>query len=593
MQLVFLHVLMSLVGAIVLAAVLGLGAAALAPVAWPVALLGLVLGSGAVLSVEGMTGVGLTPIVAAGLAALAIVGSIRLGRLVSEHRGSRDGAVRRAYGARRDVRSGAFVLGTAWIGLAFLLLHAATPLFRADQWTYHLVIAKHVALAGRLVPPIVNDHVIFAGVYEYLLLLPRLFTMDDVVIHGLADAFTAILFAATTTALLRQLAQALRWTVPAGPLIALFVLMASPTYDMVTNAKPDILTIPCVLAVALTLVRREWIAFGFCAMAPMALKPTWAHAGVAAAAALVMALQPGARRERGPLSGALTRVAAGALLGALVALPVWIENVRFFGNPLHPAQIGPFHSTFWSEAMAAHWAQATAKPPGIGGYLQALLDVLWRAPWGAKFILAPTLLALVFGRVRTFTGASPYVAAVAAYVLVWPLLFGANTYARFVYPFAAIALIATLYAFHTLRDKRWLPWLLLVPAVANGSLEVKVMQLAKALPLSVDELYATFPSPMPERNVYEMINEHRRQHHPEAGLRDARILSDNNSAYHYDGQIVRYSAYEFPLLSQERLDVRYLFSWKVPFSQWPTALQSLIATGTPVDPEGRVLYLPR
>jgi hypothetical protein len=56
------------------------------------------------------------------------------------------------------------------------------------------VVAKAVT-EGPLARPILNDHVFFTGVYEYLFTLSRRWTGDDIFNQSFANAFTWLFWA--------------------------------------------------------------------------------------------------------------------------------------------------------------------------------------------------------------------------------------------------------------------------------------------------------------------------------------------------------------------------------------------------------------
>jgi hypothetical protein len=522
--------------------------------------------------------------------------------------------LRRTAGPAR--RRPALIAVLALVLLGLDALYAALPDYRYDQWNYHLVVAKAVK-TGPLAPPILNDHVAFTGVWEYLFTVPRALSDDDMFNQSAVDAFTWLLVAAGLYAFARRFGRDVFPRGPAPLLIVAWTMAGLPDEAALMNAKPDPLLLLAAIAVADLLSRpsreRSWLdaaLLGFYLAAPLAAKVTWLHFAAVAVPVAAWAWRP--PWPRGHVVAALT----GLLAGVATAAPFLVKNSLLFGNPLHPVQWGPFRSSFWTPAMAEYWRALMAPARDLGAWWATLVRVPLALQWHLWALTLPVLLLALVGLVRRFRrrrepwpggGASSLLRVALAlaflHVLLWPLFFRASIGARFVFPgLAAVVLVLWVVMGRVFAagagpsPSRLAAFLLastlLLPGILLGHVPTKAVRLATWGTWSVDRFVREGPAQWRMLHDLWSIDRDRRATLPDARFGEGTTLVDTKGTYLLDGASVNVWSVEYTwyraratclwdLLLQ--LDVRYVFARTGDFDAWPAELRPLAAALTPLS----------
>jgi hypothetical protein len=404
-----------------------------------------------------------------------------------------------------------------------------------------------------------------------------------------------------------------------------FVSFALPDQVALFSAKPDAGLLVAALALLGAWGSGRGVLVGFFMVAPLALKITWLH--FALAMAPVLAVEWWRGRPAGLRPGPL---GVGLVAGALTAAPVAVKNLVFFGNPLHPAQIGPLRSTFWSERMEAYWHQVSGAAGSASEYVATLRGLPLSFAWNG-FLFALPLLVLALaglflsrkarGPAEPATRAARAAAVRAAagfvsFVLLWPLFFRAGIYPRFV--FAGFAFVVVLSLFGLDRERAWIAalvdrsrvsralalgaLLLFLPAALNADLPEKLSRMSRWILLSEQEFLAEGPPDWQLVRDLRVVNAHRRQAFPGAGFGSRITLVDVKGTYLLDGAGLSVGGYEYEWHRAaggaseclwaflERLDVAYLFTRQPGFGHWPVEYRAVLPQLEPLDRAGRVLH---
>ena len=160
-----------------------------------------------------------------------------------------------------------------------LIIYAALPSYRYDQWNYHLVIAKWISMLGSLPTTVFDDHMYFSGAYEFIWLIPRQFISDDNIIHGLSNSFTVLAFSTICYDACHQIKRKLKVELKSIWFICTFILFACPHSMSLVSSKPDMLLFPCALIILGLLPTKKnyfWPYYlVYFAALPLAFKITW------------------------------------------------------------------------------------------------------------------------------------------------------------------------------------------------------------------------------------------------------------------------------------------------------------------------------
>lgn len=533
---------------------------------------------------------------------------------------------------RRRPRLGA-LSRVEWLALSLLGLaaaYSAFPDYRPDQWNNDLVLAKAVA-AGPLRAPIFEEHVYYGGNYQYLFTLPRWLSADDVFNHGAADAFSWLLLAFGLKGLFARMREEAFAALPSSILLVAWAMFSIPDPVALANAKADPLILLCALAVLeLSAGPRRTdsrtlhgLLLGFLLLAPLALKLTWAPFLLALGLAWLVLLairRPPPRPE--PRS-----FAAGLLLGLLAGAPYFLNNWRFFGNPLHPAQAGPFRSSYWSESFGHYYDDVAGRATSVAEYFASLTNMVPLLSFHLYAMFVPVLLILAGALLRGRRPAAPgaraatllrhALSALALFVLTWPLFFRFNIFPRYVYAGVALVLAVLLGVIDRslapspaapapARPSGWLAGLalaaLLLPA-ALSELPRQVAFMARFAPAGRERLFVDGPPEWRLARDLNVINQHRRRAAAGSGFYEQTALVDTEGTYHLDSAGFRLWSREYvlldsalgrqgqcPWLTLSRLDVAYLRT-RSSFEQWPEPYRDVIGRLPALDDTGRTLYL--
>jgi hypothetical protein len=516
--------------------------------------------------------------------------------------------------------------GLEWVALALLALTtlwAAFPDYRYDQWNYHLVVAKAVA-QGPLAPPVLNDHVFFTGVYEYLFTLARWWTHDDIFNQSFADAFTWLFWVCAAWGLLGRLRRDLFPSAPSPLLLLAFVSFAIPDQEALFDAKPDAALLVAALALIAAWSSGQGFPLGFFLVAPLALKVTWLHFALAVTPVLLVAWW-----RRRPAARWLAAVGAGLAVGAATVVPIAVKNVLFLGNPLHPAQLGPFRSSFWSEGMAAYWQRVSGAASTASEFGATLAHLPVSLAWNASYFFLPLLLLVLPGLLwRERRGDGPPIvpgrrhavafsaAGLTVFVLLWPFFFRASIYARFVFAGFAFVVVLSLWVLDqqipriaSLVDTPYAPRavalgsaLLLLPAVFNGDVPDHVSRMGRWMLLTEERFLAEGPPEWQMVRDLRVVNAHRRRVFAGAPFGRRVTLVDMSGTYLLDGASLGVGGREYEWHRAQggggeclwgflgRMDVTYVFTRQPGFDHWLPEYRSILPRLERLDAAGRVLY---
>lgn len=492
-----------------------------------------------------------------------------------------------------------------WIVVAVLfteLLYAAFPAYRYDQWNYHLIIPHIVARDGPLPHKVLYDHLYFAGVFEYIPTLIRVGIDDPWINHTASDALSWLAFAIGIYGLCRWAVK--RWNI-ACPcwLLAGFLIYATPEHEAIFNLKPDAqLWVFTFAFVLLFLDQREQpqksklFGLGLLLVAPLAYKVTWLHVGLPLG--LLLLIEMFRRRY------AWRVLITGAAVGLVWVMPHWYKNVIYLGNPLHPTQIGPFHSDYWGAEFDAYWNSVHFKAHNWREYFQIFGRNLLHFPQRVGWFWLPFAGLLVWEKqyaARLRGHWYPWLAVLGVMLLIWPWLYYEQIFNRFVFPvFAIFGAIILLGLRDVKQTPRAMVVILLLPVLFASSFEVRWQRMLRRCSQSIVDYAASQGVPLSHYVGDQQINQHRSQHFPQADFQSAVVLSDSAMGFFLDGQRMDFPGPDFQyrwgqarclatLVQQQ--DIRYVRTYLWEFANWPTALQPLIALSKPVSDDPRVRWL--
>lgn len=624
---------------------------------WPFYALFLLVACGNTLVIASHENINLVMPVSVGIVVMLTVGAFHgLRDFVEETLGY----IRRGNDSPKSKSKAVQLLSVGCLFLSFVgVFFASLPLSRPDAWTYHLNVSKTLGNFGKLMLPMLNDHIYFAGVYEYWLVLFRLFSSNDLVVQSATNTFTLMFIGSLLVGGFRCLALPGSSRPVFWPLLFAFTIYAIPDFDMITSAKPDGFFIPFSLFILLLLVRsvanqnfRSAMLFSFAAILPIGLKPTWLLQATALCLAGIM-LVP-ISEHRLPRKQWFFGAILGGILGLIVNAPFFVKNYQYFANPLHPAQLLFFKSTPWTDEMALYWQNIARPPREFLPWLKNLAGVLLVVPQRTALILLPGLLltfatVMIKRRYATVKDQVPLInesaekkqrelLLVAAsvggliFVIFWSVVYRHDIYARFMYPLLGnIFVLCILWLQHQyslvqrLMASRSFLWfkspstllcafLGLVPAI-NGSMEVRLLAIAKAWSQDTEDFFAKGKWPLQEQYIYTKFNEHLRSRST-AGSFVSRsvLLTDNPSGYFFNGEILSLHNYQWGYFRDRYtieasgtsgtssifclwrfvrdLNIQYLLSFEDPFSTWDSSLQPLIEASEAIDHEPKWRYLP-
>ncbi len=411
------------------------------------------------------------------------------------------------------IKSLPFAGKIAIVLLAIDLIGSSLPLYRYDQWTYHLTVAKWIDLMGEMLPKVNHDHIFFAGSYEYLGLLGRVLS-NDAFQQGFQNAltpfiiFTCIFIATsgdTTTRIL----------------LGLVALFLTGDHEAIVNAKPDYILMIGAFLLAGSTTKKEtlhpWIA-GSLLSGFIAYKLTWIHFGVACAPVMLWRIYKDHRFKGIYLLG------GGTVFGLLLASPALFKNYQVFGNPFHPAENPLFPSTFWTTEFKLYWDSVSGKPHGLEFFTNLPKIIV-------TIVRSSTALLLTILVVRFLTKNRPQLKYVTIclliYILVWGVFYGPTIFPRFVSPLFGLGLVYLWAHLPTTHVQKSIQWVLLLTSLSFAQPEVTLMLIEKSFTKNLASFHDAFPkSPTAKNKTLRLIEDHRRKALPGAKFTEGILLSN-------------------------------------------------------------------
>jgi hypothetical protein len=505
-----------------------------------------------------------------------------------------------------------------WVGL---------PLYRYDQWTYHLVVAKWVDLLGTLKGPIAIDHVFFTGCYEFLGLLPRALWRDDSFQQGFQNCFTSVFIASVAGRLcfaeMHSKNQNQRWLISIA--LMLMVLFSSGDHEGLSSAKPDFVLMMAVFLLLWICVSNKgkpetapsWFLFGMLMGACLALKITWIHCAVALLPIAIWSAW-GTQKLKSVWS-----LCCGGFVGLLAAVPFLLKNYLVFGNPLHPAQTSLWTSHIWSDGLAQYWRVILESPETTSQFLKNIPLVIVKSPlrlFGALLVIAGLIVIAIMTRSSMFSHQRQtrdllqwpkLTLFYGVYVLFWGFFYGSGIGHRFVVGIPAIGLVTVLAVVAATRiQKRCVALTLLIPIFWGGEIEVTIARVIAAWGQDTPSYQSALTrSPAAFNDDLRVIAAHKiKMMGPLAAYDQGQMISD--SIWNFYGPSVFFDAtapVTRTLMEQAGIDpdhdcakpflvardIRYLWlKDKNSLPNWPRSLTNLMARAESIPTRhGNIWYL--
>jgi hypothetical protein len=450
----------------------------------------------------------------------------------------------RGLGADR-VKFGPWVL-LVMFGIGVEVLYAALPLYRFDQWTYHLVVAKWVALDGNLGLPVVNDSIFFTGNYEFLGLLARAVSSSDTFQQGFHNSLSLLLIVVPSMIFflgfnpLGKERFGLNIVVLAAA-FALWVVFASGDHEALISSKPDYIimmsALVCLAFVAFGSQMVSPLLVGFLLVGSLAYKITWLHFALCSPVIAISCYLEW-KKGHGGLTGLLWLVCGGAL-AVPVLLPWMIKNWYYFENPLHPAQTPFWQSSIWGPRFDEYWRGIASKPEGLKNFGLNFFGILKSLPGRWWLFLTGVILILMsrFWRSRNsqltddVKGALSVswwglLACFCVYLASWGLFYKAQIYNRFVSPFFSFSILLICWMVWTAASRRVAMVILLMPFFAESQLEVSLGKIWRATTHDWESFATSIDGPIEKVPQMLKLAEDRKVRFPGASYAEATILSD-------------------------------------------------------------------
>lgn len=505
-----------------------------------------------------------------------------------------------------------FVFYVLAVSLCIEILFAAFPGYRYDQYNYHLVTPKLVALYGKLPPYMGTDHTHFTGAWEYFFTSFRSLLSNDLLIQTCTTTFTFLSYVVPASAFLWQLARPQRWLALWFVGLPAVVIYAHTEIEPIISAKPDFVLVASALAIIaaqqLSLRPRMFFSFFFLA-AGISFKVTWFHAAAALGLGVLLCLWGGRHKYTAAEWFRLGFVSAigGALLAAASVAPVFYKNILIFGNPIHPTQAGPFKSAVATESFLTYWEGISRRPSGLSATVVNIAKVF---PRDAVLMapLWPLLLLCGFYAFRVLRTASinapkrsiiplkhhmPWLVAWGSYLLLWGVILRFDIFNRFVavvcvFPLLLIARFARYIPTATLLAAG-----LLAPFAINASTEVKVRRMWKGAMQSYDEYSRENFSPsLQDFREARIIEEHAQVRLGKIWSNACNIFSNKPNHYFYNTRFTAFDDQNFeyhvkafgrevfekcPWAYFKQIKACYLIAThEYEFAQWPKPMADLV-----------------
>jgi hypothetical protein len=497
-------------------------------------------------------------------------------------------------------------------GIVFLVIPlfiyvywAALPLYRYDQWNYHLVVGKWLAQNGTLLSLIADDHIYFTGFYEYFLYLFRFFSSNDLVVQGATNVFSFLLFitlsaricfyvlnqsnVATIKNFKQSESEILKVIFSIGFAMALF--FSTPHREALINAKPESFLTPLALfftwsawKMGRTSLQSAFLT-GFLSVFPLSIKITWIH--VSASIVLASFLFKIWKKDLSLIL--VKRYTIGAFLGLIFCLPVLGKSFVFFGNPIHPAQF-IFKSSRWSDFMALHWLRDNQPARDLDQYLRIVgnLPYAWLERIG--LLLAASCVVYLVSRrwqIKQYELLKFTLLTILIFSIVWPLV--GNPVIQPRYAIASMGIVCPFLITEvwqrSSQSKFGLCLAYLLIFGVSSSVEVKIKQLKNSWQsFTINQYYENLGKPYEAYFKADVVNQHRHLM-GFTGLQNGTVLSDTPLRYFYNSAMFRAEYYDYEyekklFLNQNQgsceidflrsLNIRYLVKWNVseyPFSK--------------------------
>jgi hypothetical protein len=392
---------------------------------------------------------------------------------------------------------------------------------------------------------------------------------------------------------------------------ALLCVFGSGDHEALINAKPDYVLMMVALLLLIFATDSTLLSpmlAAFLLVAGLSFKITWLHFAVCGPIIVWGALGKGLYKD-------WPKILLGGILAAPCLAPWAIKNWQFFKNPLHPAQSKLFSSTLWNPMLDQYWQEITLKPHGFKAFVQNFFEATIGLPdrWGwlclvlAGFIYLAWKSALIKPPVKRAHVA--FLLCLFTYLGVWGFFYNAHIFNRFVagafaFPIAVIYLLS-----RDLAASKVIPFLMVIPFVTYGQIEVTLMKLKQAASSSFEDL-ANSADKGPLQKVPDLLQiaADRLQKFPNAAFTQSTILSD--FAFNYYGPSAFWVASDpvtwwhlehsgiDPIQGDgleflRKMDIRYV--WVVDpevFKKAPPALQNVIERLEPMPSRlGRLYFV--
>lgn len=373
------------------------------------------------------------------------------------------------------------------------IIYSAIPYLRFDQWNYHLVIPKYISLLSNLPTPIYDDHIYFTGAYEFVFVLFRLFTDNDLYVQSSVNVFSVLAFVLITIGALKNLSWLDRETNSLTILTTALILVLFPDFMALSNAKADILLVPIGLyALALypsTKIPKGsgQILFGLIMTIPLLLKITWLT--YAAALGLVFIIDKSIQKQWMQIKY--------SALGAIVCLPpialILYKTWYFLGNPLHPMQNFLFSSGYWSPQEQAYWNNINRFVTSFNDWYSSLAGIVWFYIVRLSdylVLIAGSLILAISHRIelKPLWQKHQKIFKISAstlfvFILIWPLAYGTSVkFERFKESSFALILPVLVFSLLALKSKpTTLKIICFIALLAASKIDLRVMGMARYL----------------------------------------------------------------------------------------------------------------
>jgi hypothetical protein len=511
------------------------------------------------------------------------------------------------------------VIGTV---LVVDFFYASLPLYRYDQWTYHLVIAKWISKMGSLTPPVTYDPIFFTGSYEFMGLLARAISGSDTFQQGFQNSLSWLLVVFPAVALFRTSQERSGPWLVGGLAFATFCIFGPVDHEAVINAKPDYVLMMIALVLMISaqggrLALSPWLV-GFLLVAGAGFKLTWIHFSLCTP---VIIWGTFGRNLKNKIPAIL-----GGSISALLCLGPWtLKNWLYFKNPFHPVQSRFFKSSIWGPQLSEYWHDIAKKPETVIDFMANMLQIIASLP--GRWMIAE--IAIIFAAIVTWRSKTNQdltentdkqaprprwdiiLGCFVSYLCTWGFFYGAGISSRFVSSAFSFVLVLVWLLIPRLMSQPRLTkislMLMLLPALAYSQLEVSTWHLLEAARKTFNQISLDDPSPLGKVPDLLSISEHRQTNFPDASYTEATLLSD--FGYNYYGPSAFWPAFEpifwwhldhagfdskngDGLAFLRKLNIRYV--WIVNsdhFKQLPPAITSVVEQLKPLPSRQGKLYL--